>query len=77
MSAAPDAGVVVRERRWIGEPSAGILTPMMVTGGGTGSGGFGGEGFSCQPRKDRIRSNIVWSGRGIEVQGERVEDGFE
>lgn len=50
-------------------PSAGILTPVMVTGGGLGN----GSSFQIkkeqikanivQPRKDQIKVNIVKVGR--------------
>ena len=39
-------------------PSAGILTPVMVTGGGVG------DGSSFQPRKDQIEGSIVKVGIG-------------
>jgi hypothetical protein len=39
-------------------PSAGILTLVMVTGGGLG------DGSSFQPRKDQIEANIVKVGVG-------------
>ena len=49
-------------------PSAGILTPVTVTGGGLG------DGSSFQPRKDQIEASIVKSGGRIEIHVE-VEDG--
>ncbi len=42
-------------------PSAGILTPLTVTGGGLG------DGSSLQPRKDQIEASIVKVGGGIEM----------
>ena len=50
--------VVVSERRCAGLPSAGILTPVMVTGGGLG------DGSSFHPRKGQIEGNIVKVGVG-------------
>ena len=49
-------------------PSAGILTPVTVTGGGLG------DGSSFQPRKDQIEASIVKRGGRIEIHVE-VENG--
>ena len=51
-------------------PSAGILTPMMVTGGG---GLFGGS--SLQPKKDHIEVNMVEVGPSLhEMMALRVHE---
>jgi hypothetical protein len=46
-------------------PSAGILTPVMVTGGGSG------DGSSFQPRKDQIKANIAKVGDEVEDKDDR------